>query len=99
MALKRWRLEDLERLRKHVWGFGLLGHGFANLGQRDLLDSQRVVLGVRDCGLVGGTSLRGGRRVLSEGSRHLLLPQRDSWVPWQNLWFREGTFFSHAGSS
>ena len=40
---------------------GLLGHGFANLGQRDLLDGQRVFLGVRNFGLEGGTSRRGGR--------------------------------------
>ena len=55
---------------------GLLGHGFANLGQRDLLDGQRVFLGVRDFGLVGGTSRRGGLRVLGGGLRELLLAQR-----------------------
>lgn len=66
----------LHRFGVGSWKVGLLGHGFGNLGQRHLLDGQRVILGVLDSGLVGGTSQRGGLRVLCGGLRELLLPAR-----------------------
>ena len=59
-----------------VPSFSVLGGRFGNLGQRDFLDGRRVLLEGQSCLLLGATPLRGGRRVLFDGPRHLLLPQR-----------------------
>ena len=79
-------------------GRGLLNGSAANLGQRHLLHGQRVFLGVRNFGLEGGTSRRGGQRVLGGGLRELLLPLRDFLEARRNLCLVRGSFFSLAGT-